>query len=417
MTTEKMAERLDRMPGAGVDVGQRVPKTEARIRIACVNHEPISRYRDQGWSAQRLSDYYNPASVAEAVCVFCPGESDWQVSPSVRAARFESFRDLKARCEAFAPDVIRCYEAYTPFAGFALMLSLSLDVPSYLSLHDGRVPRRSLIAGFTTITAYTGPIAEVAARDLGRPVETQLNPVNPELFRPRAPRSIDPRVAEARHRVFTIGRIDPVKNLDVMMQATGLASQRIGPIAHVIAGPGTERFGFDGTHLGIGPAEEETVCDYLNWASVFLQVQLVPDVGMAATEALMVGRPVILTGDSSGNAKDVVGPANGDLVALGDVADPGTIARTLERVLQTSYDRERIRAQAVNVYGIDSLRSQEATRYRNLVRGNSARHGRAHQLVNRLRMASLGARELALPRLRRSASSAVRGVLRWRQHS
>ena len=207
-------------------------------------------------------------------------------------------------CAGLRPHVIRCYEGFQPNCDNALRLSLVLGVPSYLSFHDANVRVYPRFAHFTALTAYTHTLAEKRTIELQRSVEVQLNGISAEVFRPREQPQVDARIKGSKHRIFTITRKDPVKNLQTMLKATSLFAERNAGTIHVIAGPGSEEIGFDGVHLGIGPVSDRELPDYLTWCQCFLQVQLVGDIGMAATEALMVGRPIIVAGDPEGNARD-----------------------------------------------------------------------------------------------------------------
>src|ERR1051325_217201 len=154
------------------------------LRIACVNYEPPAIYRDQGWSAERLARYYNPAGVASEVRVFGRFGTDWEMSSSVKAVGYESFNDLLRLCRPFQPHVIRCYEGFQPNCDNALRLSLVLGVPSYLSFHDANVRVYPRFAHFTALTAYTHTLAEKRTIELQRSVEVQLNGISAEVFRP-----------------------------------------------------------------------------------------------------------------------------------------------------------------------------------------------------------------------------------------
>lgn len=346
------------------------------MRIACVNYEPITTYRDQGWSCERLGRYYNPAGVASEVRVLAYGDRDWRVSETVTVEGYASLTDLRRKCALFRPDVIRSYEAVRPNCDYALLTALGLGVPSYLSLHDGRLQYPSQLAKFTVVTAYTETLAQVAAQRLGRPVEVQLNGIDADLFAPRPTSSIDPRIVGARHRILTVMRDDPVKNVDTAIRATTRLAEKLGSVAHVVAGPGSERIPFDGVHLGLGPTRDRTIVDYLSWCSCFLQVQLVGDLGMAATEALMVGRPIVATGDDAGNTRLHVDASNGVLVPLNRVRDAACVEEALHTCLGREYDYAAIRRRAVGTFGEESLRVREGERYSRLARRDaSARAG------------------------------------------
>jgi len=330
----------------------------------------VSWYRDQqGASLEYLDKYYNPAQVAEKVKVFAFKDADWRISPQVRVCAFRSFAELHRHVREFKPDVIRCYEAARPFSDYALRLALELRVPSYLSLHDARVRRPANLALFTAITAYTQQIARAAEAQLGRPVETNLNGIDPQLFLPKETWQVDPQVAGARHRIVTVTREDPVKNTAVQMAATRLLSETLDSVAHVLVGPGTEDIESDGIHLGVGVLSQSRLAEYLNWCNVFLQVQLITDLSMAPTEALMIGRPIIVSADPSGNTHHLIDETLGVLTPVAEAGNPARIAEALRTCLQKTYDAEHIRRWAIETYAQDRLFRQQAQRYRDLVAG------------------------------------------------
>jgi glycosyltransferase involved in cell wall biosynthesis len=217
------------------------------------------------------------------------------------------------------------------------------------------------------ITAYTPTVARNAAQALNRSVDVQLNGIDSQLFCSKTPSFIDERVAHAEYRIFTVGRNDPVKNMDTAIKATRLLSERIGSVAHVVAGPGTEHIAFDGVHLGVGSLGEAMIVEYLNWCSCFLQVQLVSDLGIAACEALIVGRPVIVTGDLCGNAETPIDAQKGTLIPIEKAKDANYVAHELQRCLEASYDSSKIRNWAIKVYDAEHLSEKEAERYMRLI--------------------------------------------------
>jgi len=377
------------------------------MRIACVCCEPVSRYRDQGWAVERLARYYNPNDVADEVRVFSYGDQDWEISSNVRVTGFEHFRELEKKCEAFGPNIIRCYDANRPYCDYALILAFRLRVPSYLSLHDMNRQYYRRLGEFTVITAYTETLARRAARDLGREVETQLNGIDSNVFKPRTPTSIDERVAHAKYRIFTIGRDDPVKNISTAIQATGKLSRKVDSIAHVIAGPGTEKIGFDGVHLGLGPLSERMVAEYINWCMCFLQVQLVSDIGMAAAEALMIGRPVVLTGDQHGNAQYRIDENRGIIISTERVMDSEFISEALYVCLNRRYNSDEIRRWAIETYDAKELRKQEAERYLRLI-STSGIESRSHvKAISQRLLLTVMLAELEIWKVRRRTSRAL----------
>lgn len=358
---------------------------------------------------KRLAHYYNPNDVADEVCVFAYKDQDWEMATNVRVSGFEYLGELERKCRAFHPDVIRCYEANRPYCDYALILALRLDVPSYLSLHDMSIRYYPRLADFTAVTAYTETLARRAARYLRREVETQLNGIDSNVFGPRTPTSIDKRVAHARYRVFTIGRDDPVKNINTAVRATGILSRKVDSLAHVVAGPGTEKIAFDGVHLGLGALPERMVLEYINWCTCFLQVQLVSDIGMAASEALMVGRPVILTGDQYGNARCLINESRGIIIPMEKVMDSEFLSEALYVCLNRRYNHDGIRKWAIETYDAKRLRRQEAERYLRLIATNEIRPQESYRkAISRRLLLTTVLAELAIWKARRKVNRILR---------
>jgi glycosyltransferase involved in cell wall biosynthesis len=334
------------------------------MKIAVINYEAITLYKTQGWSTARLEHYYNPNNVAEEVRIFAQGDQDWEISPKVKVTGYHSFTELQQKCRAFKPDVIRCFEATRPNSDYALLLAIKLHVPSFLSVHDNRVQYSPHIADFSIITGCSETIAGRAEKLLHREVETQLYPdIDPAIFSPKKPASIAPEVASAKFKIFTISRKDPVKNTETLIKATCLLSEKIGSVAHVVAGPGSEAFAYDGVHLGVGPLSQEKVADYLNWCDCFLQVQYIPEISHAPAEAMMVGRPVIITGDPEGIAYHVIDESRGILIPMEKVPDAEYIASALLECSKRKFDYGEIRKWALERYSSEKQERSEAERY------------------------------------------------------
>jgi glycosyltransferase involved in cell wall biosynthesis len=336
-------------------------------KIAVINYEAISLYKNQGWSIKRLEHYYNPNNVAKQVWIFARGDQDWEISPKVKVFGYQTFMDLQQKCKAFNPNVIRCFEAFRPNSDYALLIAMMLRVPSFLSLHDNRVQYSSHIPEFSVITGCSETIAARAENLLNREVETQLYPdIDPDVFTPREPVSIAPQVALAKFKIFTITRKDPVKNMETQIKATKLLSEKIGSVAHVIAGPGSDDIEYDGVHLGVGSLSQNMIADYMNWCDCFLQVQYIPEISHAPAEALTVGKPVIITGDQSGIAQKVIDDHRGILIPMAKVPDAEYIANALFECSRRKYNRRDIREWAVQRYGSELQEQLEAQRYEKL---------------------------------------------------
>jgi glycosyltransferase involved in cell wall biosynthesis len=244
---------------------------------------------------------------------------------------------------------------------------MKLQLPSYISLHDNRVQYNSHISDFTAVTGCSETIAERAKKLLHREVEAQLYAdIDSNVFSPKAPVSIAPQVASAKFKVFTVTRKDPVKNTETVIKATELLSKKIGSVAHVIAGSGSEEIAFDGVHLGLGPLSQQMIAEYINWCDCFLQVQYIPEISHAPAEALVIGKPVIITGNPDGIAQKVIDERRGILIPMEKVPDAEYIANALFECSKRKYDYAGIRKWAIERYGAEQQEKKEAERYTRL---------------------------------------------------
>ena len=343
------------------------------MKLCCINYQPVSLYYEQGWSKERLAKYYNPDWIAEPCFIFAYNDHDWDISRTVRVIGWKTPEELLEKVESFAPDIIRCYEANQPFATFTLRIAKKLGVPSYLSLHDSRKVQiyDPELADYSVITAYNQALADRASEFFDREIEVQRNGVPANVFKIKTAYIPDWRLSSANFRIFTIGRDDPVKNIPAMTKAVQLLADTWSDyrIAHVLAGPGLENIkNIDRnlTQIGVGKTAQNVIVGFLNWANVFLQVQQVPDIGVAHMEAWMCGCPVMLAGDNNSESTKIVTPKLGTVIPMDKMEDELFIADELGTLLSRKFDREKIRAWAVDNFGVIKQQAQEAKRYRKL---------------------------------------------------
>lgn len=332
-------------------------------KLAIINYQAIKLYHSQGWSKERLSTYYNPENIFDEVCIYAfqePGisisdKNGWHISDHIYVHPFHEFNTVFEQIKTFQPQVIRCYECNLPFALFTLKAAQKFDIPSYLSLHDSRKYPDFCLKDYTVITAYNDQVAKNAMLILNRPIEIQLNGIDSQFFSLQP----DPKIGLYHtHRIFTIGRDDPVKNMDTMITATAMFnSQTKESVKHVLAGPGTQKMVVDSLiHDGYGSATEIKIRDYLQWANCFFQVQLVPDIGMAHTEALMMGIPIITTAQ--------IPKFIGIQIPLDNARNTSKLANALHSFFSYNYNSKHIRQWAIEQYDNKNLQKKEAERYR-----------------------------------------------------
>jgi len=335
--------------------------------ILCVNHQPVSLYHEQGWSLDRLDAYYNPELVADECLVLGFQETNpLKFSEHTQTLGFNSYDELKNVADQLRPDVIRCYECNQPFALFALDIAKQLGIPSYLSLHDSRKSLDIRLSEYTVITAYTDTLAAQASGILGRPVETQRNGVDSDFFDPQKAASVD-WILDHHFVVVTSGRNDAVKNVNYMVDAFLLFKEK-NPIdtLMVVIGPGFENYYSTKAVEYIGKADQSTIRDILSCAHLFFQVQLVHEISMAGTEALMMGVPLI-NGENEESKRLLQWPIG---MTVSDPQDVNIMSDYLEYAYYNLKELKEIsgirRQYVIDLFDAEKMRKQEAERYRRL---------------------------------------------------
>jgi glycosyltransferase involved in cell wall biosynthesis len=230
--------------------------------------------------------------------------------------------------------------------------------PVVIELHDLVVPGmgRHLLSAASrmavTTVAVSTAVAGVVGDGSGTGVRVVTQAVDLERFSPGPP---DP---EVRRRltddpdgllVGIVGRLDPMKGIDVLVKAMALLS---GPAAAarlvVVGSPGLDLGGYE--HRIHGEAADllgerarflgaiEDVPPVLRAVDVLVNASAAEPFGLTVLEAQACGMPVVAP--SSGGIPDfVVDNDNGLLVPP---SDPAALARALERLLGDAALRERL---------------------------------------------------------------------------
>ncbi len=350
------------------------------MKIACINHQPVSLYIDRGWSKERLANYYNPDMVADEVIVAAGKEpKPFDLSENVHIVGYRSSEELANIVNHFQPDIIRCYESNYPLSELSLDLASAAKIPSYLSLHDSRKEYTKALSGYTVITAYTESVQRRASAYIGREIELQRNGVDSTFFDPSL---VDRKKAilDAENNgidldydflIYTIGGIGYVENINAQVHAVRLFKEASKlNVKLIISGPELneikwKELGADFVYA-IGSTSQSTVRSIYSLADCFMQVKCVPEIGMATTEALMMGVPIIhLNGEE---ASRIIKWPLGLMVdsfdspqAIADVVE--FMYYNIDNAKEASHLRRSI---AIDLYDIGKLRKMEANRYRRL---------------------------------------------------
>lgn len=143
---------------------------------------------------------------------------------------------------------------------------------------------------------------------------------SPQLLEPRPPAPLDAPVAAVPLRLVTVGRLEPVKGHDRLLEALSRLAARI-PFTLDVVGRGPLEGELRGLAARLGIADRvrwhlgaDDVAEHLDRAQIFVTATREETLGLAVLEAMAAGRPVVV-------------PAVGGLVELvgeaGCLVDPG----------------------------------------------------------------------------------------------
>ncbi len=155
----------------------------------------------------------------------------------------------------------------------------------------------------------------------------QHNGLEAEVLYPPPALGDDYRCGPVGDRVFTVGRLDPMKRFDLLVRAVA-ASRR--PWRAVIAGVGPDRERLEAlaAELGVadrvefpGRVDDAALVDLYAEALAVFYAPFDEDYGYVTVEAMRSGRPVITTADSGGVLEFVVDGVNGFVGGAGSARD------------------------------------------------------------------------------------------------
>ncbi len=172
----------------------------------------------------------------------------------------------------------------------------------------------------------------------GYPIRFVPGGIDAELFQPGPP-SLKPGLGlEGREVVLFAGRLAPLKNLPLLLDALALLLRRRPRAALIVAGEGigeraaraqVARLGISNAVRFVGAVPHDELPDYYNAADVFALSSTFDNSPNAVLEAMACGRPVVAT-RVGGVPLYVEDGVTGLLVPGGD---PLALADALERVL------------------------------------------------------------------------------------
>lgn len=180
-------------------------------------------------------------------------------------------------------------------------------------------------------------------------------------------------------QILFVGVIRPVKGVDILFRAMKLLADRGRALKLVLVGESFyasyrreyERLRQMAAELGLGAQVEfagkkpsAELVRYMQDSALLVLPSRRESLGMVLVEALACGTPVVAT--RCGGPEDVVNDQVGVLVPP---EDPEALARGIEQVLNrgTSYDPNKLRAYALENFGVEAVGRRLAGLYREAV--------------------------------------------------
>jgi glycosyltransferase involved in cell wall biosynthesis len=224
-----------------------------------------------------------------------------------------------------------------------------------ISMIESGILRRAAAVQFSSLTerAETEQVCTLG-RTVVIPNPVDVNaPASRGIFRGRHPSIGDRRI------VLFIGRLSPVKGVELLLDAFELVRRKNPQTVLVVAGAGdaayvhtlrarAESLGILGNIVWTGFLDRTAKAEALADADVFVVPSQSESFGLSAVEALAAGVPTVI-GEGVGIAREVASSAAGLVVP----PDPWAIAHAVERILGDSE-----LASALSIRGVELVRSR-----------------------------------------------------------
>ncbi|MFA0783568.1 glycosyltransferase family 4 protein [Fervidibacter sacchari] len=284
--------------------------------------------------------------------------------------------------------------------GFATaFLGRQFGKPSIIHVHGTDVhtiPQQSALLKFLTvwalrhadaIRAVSSDLAERAIKlmdaETRRSGETEKakkvwvipNGVDLNKFRVMARQEARQQLGldEDKRYLLYVGRLVAVKGLDLLLDAFAQLTQKWRDVELLLIGDGAEREALkhQATALGIrdkvhfvGAQPHERIVLWMNAGDVFCLPSRKEGFGAVLIEALACGTPVVAT--SVGGIPEIV--TDGRVGRLVRSRDPKELAACIEEVLETHWDRQRLRDYVAERFSFDVVTRKLLEMYGSVMR-------------------------------------------------
>ena len=207
-----------------------------------------------------------------------------------------------------------------------------------------------------SVIAVSGELRERLARSTNsQKIVTIPNSIAIDSTRPRlavAEAKAKLGIAESSPVIGTAGRLEPVKRLDIFLQAAKRMAERNPEMKFVIAGAGSEEASLRGLAEACGLGKQvlflghrDDVGDVLHAMDIFLLTSDHEGLPTVLLEALGLGVPVV-TRAVGGIPEVVQDDLNGVLIGTGD---PSTVAEACLALLQDEPRRKRLAQEGLRI--------------------------------------------------------------------
>lgn len=245
-----------------------------------------------------------------------------------------------------------------------------LGIPSVMTLHGSRYYaerwyRRQLLGwvarGSRAVVAVSGSLKEHVVRDLSLPehaVHVVQNGVPPAVGeRTRGRRELG--LHEGEIAILAVGRLTPVKGLDVLLRAVALLGEALPPHRIFLAGEGEARPELEALRDELGLERSVTLLgmrgdipDLMAGSDIFTMPSRSEGLPVALLEAMGVGLPIVAS--RVGGIPELLD--DGKEGVLVQPEDPAALAGALSALMRDPDARERMgqAARARMTYGLSA---------------------------------------------------------------
>lgn len=291
-----------------------------------------------GWKADVLIPTPDPAALEPLVDQFRAGGARVEMQRMPRDLSPALLRRLASLLRSGDYDLAHAHLVHADWhLGVASLLAPEVPIVSSKHNHDPFRRRRSFrlaeeatIRRYTQVIAISDSLGEFTTRWARRPTVTVRYGLS-------CPPQLDPRPAEVEPRLLAVGRLEPQKGFDVLLEAMRSVVESVPEASLAIAGEGSERERLERLidELGLAASvrllgRREDVSRLLAGSFAFVHPARWEGFGLVLLEAMREGVPVIAT--RVGAIPEVV--SEDATALLVPAEDPDRLAAAVVRLLR-----------------------------------------------------------------------------------